>query len=144
MRFFLARTAWSQGKIQILAKNCADFVHEHSRKPHPNLLRDLCRCTPAQISHNLTTFWDAPAHLLHIFPGLVRRAARTSFAQFSRAHGLFSNSASVKAVGVSSVGLRANVSFQGSKLFGAISLSLCRRAALARGKTFDRPEGWTH
>ena len=67
-----ARTAWSQRKIQVAAKNCAKFVHAHSRKPHPNTLRKLCRRTPAQISHNLSTFSDAPAHLSHKFLGTCR------------------------------------------------------------------------
>ena len=74
LRHFFARTAWSQRRIQIffLAKNCAKFVHAHSRKPCPNLLRELCRCAPAEISHNLGTFSDAPAHLSHKFPGTCR------------------------------------------------------------------------
>ena len=102
---FFARTAWSQTKIQNLARNCAKFVHAHSRKPHPNILRKLCKCTPAQISHNLNTFSDAPAHLSHKFSGSpVENAPRTSFTQFSRTHGLFSESASVRAMNVSMLG----------------------------------------
>ena len=139
-------------------------MHADSRKPHRNILRELCRCTPAQISHNLSTqraqrsknfdldrnfqsrskflialkmfsldvsispqkigprwvarskisfsieisisikisnflifgpsgahFW-MPPHIFHTnFLGPVGNAPRTSFAQFSRAHGLFSN-----------------------------------------------------
>ena len=63
---FFARTALSQRNIQILAKNCAKLVHAHSRNPPPQYSARLCRCTPAQISHNLGTCLDAP---------------RTSFAQ---------------------------------------------------------------
>ena len=76
---FFACTAWSQRKIQVVAKNCAKFVHAHSRKPHPNTLRKLCRCTPAQISHNLSTFSDAPAHLSHKFPGTCRECPAHKF-----------------------------------------------------------------
>ena len=53
-----------------LRKICA---HAHSRKPHPNILHKFCRCSPAQISHNLSTFSDAPAHLSHNFSGICRR-----------------------------------------------------------------------
>ena len=77
-------------------------MHAHSRKPHPDSLHKLCRCTPAHISHNLSTFSDGPAHLLHELSG-TGNAPRTSFAQFSRAHGLFSKSASVQAMNVSSL-----------------------------------------
>ena len=89
LRHFFARTAWSQRKFQISAKNCAKFVHEHSRKPHPDSLRELCRCIPAQISHNLSTFLEAPHIFRTIFLGPVGNAPRTSFAQFSQAHGLY-------------------------------------------------------
>ena len=53
LRHFLPVQLGLREKIQISAKNCAKFVHAHSRKPHPNILRELCRCTPAQISHKL-------------------------------------------------------------------------------------------
>ena len=55
-----------------VGKNCAKFVHAHSRKPHPNTLRKLRRCTPAQVSHNLCTFLDALAHLSQNFSGTCR------------------------------------------------------------------------
>ena len=97
-----ARTTWSQRKTQVVAKKCAKLVHTHSRKPHPHIVRKLCRCTLAQISHNLTTFLDAPHIFRTNFPGPVGNALRISFAQFSRAHGLFSKSASVQAMNVSS------------------------------------------
>ena len=76
---FFARTAWSQTKTQVLAKKCAKLVHAHSRKPHPNIVCRLCGCTPAQISHNLSTFSDAPAHLSHKFSGTYRECPAHKF-----------------------------------------------------------------
>ena len=73
-----ARTAWSERKFQNLAKNCAKFVHAHSRKPHHNILCKLCRCT-AQILHNFSTFSDAPAHLSHKFSGICRECPAHKF-----------------------------------------------------------------
>ena len=99
---FFARTAWSQGKTQVLAKKYAKLVHAHSRKPHPNIVRKLGKCTPrtnfAQSQHIFGC-----AHLSHKFSGTCRECprAQVNFAQFSRTHGLFSKSASVQAMNVS-------------------------------------------
>ena len=45
----------------------------------PNIVCKLCRCTPAQISHNLSTFSDAPAHLSHKFSGTCRECPAHKF-----------------------------------------------------------------
>ena len=76
---FFARTAWFERKTQVLAKKCAKFVHAHSRMPHPDILRKLCRCTPAQNSHNLSTSSDDPAHLSHKFSGACRECPAHKF-----------------------------------------------------------------
>ena len=57
----------------------AKLVHAHSRKPHPTIVRKLCRCTFAQLSHNLSTFSDAPAHLLHKSSGTCRECPAHKF-----------------------------------------------------------------
>ena len=99
---FFARTAWSRRKFQISAKNCAKFVHAHSRKPHPNSLRELCRCIPAQISHNLSTFLEAPAHLSHKFSGTCRECPAHKFCTiFSGTRPVLTFIASVQAMNVS-------------------------------------------
>ena len=79
LRHFLPVQLGLREKFKFQRNNCAKFVHAHSRKPHPNILRELCRCTPAQISHNLSTFLDAPAHLSHKFSGTCRECPAHKF-----------------------------------------------------------------
>ena len=60
----------------MFTRNCAKFVHAHSRKSHPN------RRTPAQISQHV---WMPPHIFRTNFLGSLGNAPHMSFAQFSRA-----------------------------------------------------------
>ena len=86
------------------SENSAKFVHAHSRKPHPNILRELCRSTATHKFCTISAHVWMPLHIFIFcanFLGPVRNALRTSFAQFSRENGLFSEAAAVQATNVS-------------------------------------------
>ena len=80
LRHFFARTAWSQRKNSKFSKELREIcARTFSEAPDPNILHKLCKCTPAQISHSLSTFSDAPAHLSHKISGTCRECPAHKF-----------------------------------------------------------------
>ena len=82
--FLLVQLGLSE-RFENRAKSCARTFSEAP----PHCSARIMKSHPTQISHNLSIFLDVPAHLSHKFSGTCRECPAHKFAQFSRAHGLF-------------------------------------------------------
>ena len=63
-----ACTAWSYSKVQVWLDNVQKLCR-HILRSFPNILRELCGSTPAQMLHTPCTSFDAPAHVSRTFSG---------------------------------------------------------------------------
>ena len=101
LRHFLPVQHGLRQKLKFWQKNAQNLCTHILGSPTPILCAN-CAGAPPHKFRTISAHFRMPPHIFRTnFLGPVGNAPRISFAQFSRAHGLFSKSAPVQAMNVS-------------------------------------------